>query len=443
VITSDVLQRQKRWLAELIAEALGSDKINYAFVHGLEDPDRIGRDLDVLVQADEIDLAVEVISQQLTKHDWRVRAHRRRNGHFWCFTSATTSGPVLEFDLFPRIRWGLSVLVNRPEAIAERNGFPFDPWAAFVKRVLIQVLAHGVDPIKRSPERLDLSEAERMHVPRHLAARLGAAAGERLWSAIVDRNLDELDTLSPQLRYALLRRSVTQPPTETLRALVDWFANKWATRLSRIPILPVVAIVGVDERRRAAVVEAMLSKAPWMLPVISVEWRRQRLLSSPRRTAPRRGSDTTESPSGRRGRGASLRAIASYVREMSADRREAAQLRLVLHDEDTSDLPMGEPRALSLAGRLSRILPKPDLTVMLVEEAASVPVRSAGVAEGRDEIRQTIRLSTASLVAVVVLPGQESDAADSIVRHIAEWMFSSASGRTPGRPRRSSSKAAG
>ena len=276
-------------------------------------------------------------------------------------------------------------------------------------------------------------------MPRHLAARLGAAAGERLWSAIVDRNLDELDTLSPQLRYALLRRSVTQPPTETLRALVDWFANKWATRLSRIPILPVVAIVGVDERRRAAVVEAMLSKAPWMLPVISVEWRRQRLLSSPRRTAPRRGSDTTESPSGRRGRGASLRAIASYVREMSADWREAAQLRLRLHDEDTSDSPMGEPQASSLAGRLSRILPKQISTVTLVEEAASVPVRSAGVAEGRDEIRQTIRLSTASLVAVVVLPGQESDAADSIVRYIAEWMFSYGSGHPDdpgGHPRR-------
>jgi hypothetical protein len=138
-----------------------------------------------------------------------------------------------------------------------------------------------------------------------------------------------------------------------------------------------------------------------------------------------------------------MRAIASYVRQMSADRREAAQLRLILHDEDTSDLPMGELRALPLAGRLSRILPKPDLTVMLVEEAASVPVRSAGVADGRDEIRQTIRLSTASLVAVVVPPGQESDAADSIVRHIAEWMFSSVSGRTPGRPRRLSSKAAG
>jgi hypothetical protein len=441
VITSDELQRHKRWLAELIAEALGSDKINHAFVHGLDDPDRIGRDLDVLVQADEISLAVDVISQQLKKHDWRVRAHRRRNGHFWCFTSATTSGPVLEFDLFPRIRWGLSVLVNRPEAIAERDGFPFDPWAAFVKRVLIQVLAHGVDPIKRSPERLDLSEAERMHVPLHLAALLGAAAGERLWSAIVERNLGELDTLSPRLRHALLRRSVTQPPTETLRALVDWFANEWATSLSRIPILPVVAIVGVDERRRAAVVEAMLSKAPRMLPVISVEWHRQRLLSSPRRTAPRGGSDTTES--GRRGRGASLGAIASYVWEMSTDRREAAQLRLVLRDGDTSDFPMDEPRALPLAATLSRILPKPDLTVMLVEEAASVPVRTAGIAEDRDGIRQTIRLSTASLVAVVVPPGQESDAADSIVRHVAEWMFSSASGRTPGRPRRSSSKAAG
>jgi hypothetical protein len=377
-----MLQREaeKRRLAELLAATLHSAGVNHAFVHGLDEGGRMGRDLDILVQADQLSLAVEAVRSRMHLEAWRLRVHRRRNGHFWCFAGPSGSDSVLEFDLFPRIRWGPSILVDRPEPLEGQQQFSVDPWAGFVKRILVQLLGDGAERFRRSPERLVVSAAERVHVPPRLRRLFGASSGERLWAAIEDARIDELTLLVPSLRRMLLRRSISQPPRTTVLAMMDWFANEWASRLALEPLIPVVALAGGDSATRRSLARAVAARATGQLPAIDVEvraWPSERLVSP---GWIEDGSDRTTQapsrswPSGGLGPIRLVVLAVDHVIESFLARRDASRLKLVVYERGLLDVIV-DPRtfvpvdndAYWLLLRLSR----PNLVILLIDDAAS------------------------------------------------------------------------
>jgi hypothetical protein len=403
------VQVQKVRLAEVLRDTLRDNGINHAFVHGLEDPGRLGRDLDLLVQTDQLASSVRSVSRRLSRDDWRVRIHRRWNGHYWCFASPRNSNTVLEFDLFPLIRWGPSILVDRPEPLVDGGGFFRDPWAAFVKRVLVQLLAHGSGRFRQSPERLGTSMAEQRVAPVQLRRLFGDRAAGHLWHVILQRNIDELGALAPALRRALLVRSLAQPPRETVTAVTDWALNELTTSFARTPLLPVVAIVGSDETKRVSVADALAAKARDRLPAVSVEMGRLR------------PSNSGLSP-----------AMISRLREIEHDRRAASDLRLVVRHG-----VMGNVRSdarVSTEELPSQAAPGANV-IALLTDTPSLDDIDPRAAEGIVTSADWTRVGRRRTLIVALRPGTPAEAAaDFILGAVADWVFAAvpAEARMPG-----------
>ena len=172
-------------------EAVG---IRYAVVHGLEHyPAFPHRDLDLLVHDHQVERAVDEAQRHFESRQLRFVAQRRINGSCWCFVAARGAGAVCEFDLIPRLRWGPAILVNGPHPLSTIGIFRVDPWASFVKRVLIQLLGGNIAKLATRLDELALSDAERQHVPEMLAGYLGKQLAGTLINTIDGRDIRSFD----------------------------------------------------------------------------------------------------------------------------------------------------------------------------------------------------------------------------------------------------------
>jgi hypothetical protein len=308
---------------------------------------------------------------------------------------------VLEFDVFPRIRWGPSILVDRPEPLVDGSGFFHDPWAGFVKRVLVQVLAHGNARFRQSPDRLGTSMAEQRVVPARLHRFFGDRTGGHLWHTILQRNVDELGALAPTLRRALLIRSLAQPPRETVAAVSDWALNELTTSFARTPLLPVVAIVGSDEANRVSFAEALAAKARERLPAVRVEFGQLRQGSS------------WLSP-----------AVIDRLREIEHDRRAASGLGLVIRHGPMSHVRSDEHASTS--GLPSQAAPAAHVIAVCTDTTGMDDI-DAPPAEGIGTPPNWTRSGRRRTLIVALPAGSSADAAaDVILGTIVDWVFGSA-----------------
>jgi hypothetical protein len=391
------VQDSRTEILSSVAEGWNRSGIGYAVANGLESyPHRLGRDIDVVVDPEHMAEAGEIIHSVLSARGWRIGVRKRAElaQHIGI---CPRTGEALIIDLFSGLRWGPTWLVERVSPGNSLDVFRRDPWVSFVKRVLLHVLVAPALKFSNHPERLRLTEEERLTASKRLPELVGHALASRLLIAIDNQDVTALGTLRSRLRSALVSRTVRNQPLRFLRTTRQWAGTRLAIASSS-PIMPIVSIVGPDGVGKSSVLAEVVHQAQERLRCPKVETRHWRpgvlpslgfFLGRPAHTAatpPRRTA----------GRFGLLRTLYYSVDFLAGyylrDRRVSQDLGLVLYDRGVLDMYVDPLRYGLASGRtlrlLSRFLPRPDLVVLLYDEPGRIRARKAELEE--DEIRRQL-----------------------------------------------------
>lgn len=420
-----------------LVEVFDSAGINYAFIHGLEAfPARTGRDVDLLVQSDQIAAASACAGRHLRAAGWKFMAHRRVNGHTWCFVAPGDSSVVFEFDLIPQLRWGPVILARKPSPTAGIHGLKVDLWAAFVKRILLQLMGGNLVKLERRPEELSLTQEERRKVVPLLKKYLGVSLAATLLAAIERRDFTQLRSLVSELRKTLLLRSLAQRPDRLVAATFDWFRTEVAASPLGKPILPVIALVGVDGVGKSSVIRELGPEMTARLPVLRVQTRHWRPGVLPNlayllKRGPRWEEGQPAPPRRDAGRGGTLRLFYYgadfWLGGWWKDRRAVSQLEAVVYDRCALDMRVDPARFYlddSKSVRfVTKLLPSPDIVFLLHDTPERIHARKCELDVEEIERQQTEWLTLVAQGKVHhVLSVQDSPKA--LAREIVDQLIS-------------------
>jgi len=426
-------------IARELADTFDAAQINYAFIHGLERfPAEMGRDLDLLVQRDQINDAVTAAMRHFHAKNWHFVAHRRMDWPVVCFVAPPDRGIVFEFDLLSRLRWGPVIFVDRPGALGRIDTFKVDPWASFVKRVLIQLLSGNTTKLEQRPDELSITIVERSVLGRVLPDYFGKAVTNSLIRAVDDRDFQALRSLIPSLRRAAIVLSVRRRPGSALASVLDWARNELFVSMFCRRIVPVLGIVGVDGVGKSSLLHHVETEIRTRLPVLAVETRhwRPRVLPPLSRLLGR--DDLWEAgiarpPRRSPGRGQFLR-IAYYGIDYCIgawrDKRAAAQLTAVVYDRCVLDMLVDPLRfglknsaGISLVRRLAR---GPDLVVLLLDNVERIRARKSELEAAEINRQQAAWIALAQkgeVHLVLRVQGPPEALAPQVVDHMIDRFF--------------------
>lgn len=208
---------------EIVAQAWNAEGLTYVIAHGLEGyPNRLGRDLDLLMDQRQAHLALHRASDLLRSLGWTITACppslwgqrlvvlKEEDGHF----------SYIELHTMGELQWALMRFADTREPTSIHLGpFPLSYWATFAKAVLLPLLAGDVN--RFSPAYL--SELKRLGLTAEAIVERGERYfGHRLTSLLVSSALagdvDRLISLRGAARRACLRWILTHP-IPTVRAM--------------------------------------------------------------------------------------------------------------------------------------------------------------------------------------------------------------------------------
>lgn len=387
-ILNDESRRRAR-MAEAIAESWNRAGICHAVAHGLgnysEGP--LGRDLDVLVSSRQRQSALHIAACTCRELGWTLYV-RRKPWVWWTFAFAEGAEKplALEIDYITRLQWGPRALVGSPEPRTRAGPFWIDPWAAFTKRILIQLLGGQVDKLRRKPDDLVVSDLERRQVTRRLADFVGSHLATELLCALDEADFELLERIAPRLRWQLLRRAFWQSPLEFARTSVYWLRLELGLLFPK-RFAPIIALVAPDGAGKSTVIAEAARQIREQMPFTDVVVRHWRpsLLPSLARLAgqPCCPPDTPVQPRRIAGRFHLLR-IAYYLLDFLAgfwfkDLRCSAELKMLLYDRCALDMAV-DPLRYGLSSAwgtrlLWKLIPKPDLVILLYDTPERIHAR--------------------------------------------------------------------
>ncbi len=244
--------RRRLALYRALAETWNHTSVSYGIVNGLSpvDPEWLGRDLDVLVDSEDLGRAVELTVEIMTELEWRPVVKRRPWTTLITGIADFSSKPFsVEIDLFSSQRWFNVRLVDGPRITVDGNTdgvFRFDSWGAFAKQVLLQVLGGDTVRLEREPRRLRLDPASERVISDELSALLGDSLGRATLDAVKSRNFAWLEGNQYRLRRRLAVRALQRRPALTLADSFAWARDELTGRFLADRAAPIVAVVGPD-----------------------------------------------------------------------------------------------------------------------------------------------------------------------------------------------------
>jgi hypothetical protein len=386
-------------VVKAVVERWNRSLVNYGVANGLEGyPQRLGRDVDVVVDRRHLQAACVAVRAVLEERGWRVVVIKYPDlvQHFGIAPSGSES---LIIDLFPGLRWGPVWLVDQPAASHDVDGFRIDPWASFVKRVLLHVLVAPGSKFSGRPEHLLLSDAEHSAASTRLPRLLGAELAARLLSTVEQRDVAGLDVLRPQLRKALVLSSVREAPLRALRTAVQWAAMRVTLAIAP-PLMPTVGIVGPDGVDRTSVLTEVVRQAQERLrcPCVAVRHGRPGILPQLGRYDGKPSLATGVPARRTAGPLGPLRpayyALDFFLGQVFLDRRVSVDLGLVVYTQSALEMYV-DPLHYGLAsGWMMRLLGwgllQPDLVVLLYDEPDRIRGRKPELEE--KEIKRQLDL---------------------------------------------------
>jgi hypothetical protein len=262
--------------ALVLAEALENSGVPYAVTSGLDGfPLSIGRDIDLLVNERDRIAVVRAAAKTFRAAGWEFTSRRRLNGHYWCFAMEDSTRTVCEFDLAGPLQWGPAIFSDSPRPDSKTGPFAVDSYARLVKRLIFPLLAGKDDKLsKLKKDGFVIGEAGET-VSKRLENFFGADLTATFLAAVNAGNADDLFKLAPELRKAVLSRSIRRP-WKLPRAALSRFREKLAVSPFEKPLAPVVAIVGPDGVGKSTIISGLRELLPKLLPVNGVilrHWR--------------------------------------------------------------------------------------------------------------------------------------------------------------------------
>jgi thymidylate kinase len=262
--------------ALLLAEALENSGVPYAVTSGIDGfPDAIGRDIDLLVEERDRLAVVKAAAKAFRAAGWNLASRRRLNGHYWCFAIDDATKAVCEFDLAGPLQWGPAIFADRPCPDTKTGPFAVNSYARLVKRLILPLLTGKAEKVSKfNIDGFGIGEPG-VTVSKRLQDFFGADLSARLLAAVNRRSASDLLSLAPELRQAVVSRSVRNA-WQLPRAAVNRVREKLAVSPLERPLAPVVAIAGPDGVGKSTVINELRECLPQLLPINGVTVRHWR-----------------------------------------------------------------------------------------------------------------------------------------------------------------------
>lgn len=412
--------RIRKQTVEEICRAWNSAGLPYAVLHGLDGyPGTVGRDLDVLILRDRLDDCVRIVRNCMQNAGCVVCIHRRPWAVWIVGYDMSGDVPVgIEIDLLWEMCWGWTRLLHAAslEGPLSRIGpCQVAVEGEFIKTVLFQYLGGNLDRARRQLAVLARRE-DNARCRDNLHDVCGPELAETIWHDLTAGNgrVSRRDLWKVRVRI-LLRGLRVQGLRKTMGGTVRWLRNHLGEVWSP-PVAPIVALVGPDGVGKSTMIDRLARVLPGLLATAGVEVRHWRpgLLPPLAWWSGRRPEPACAPTVPRRvgGRMAWLRTV-YYTLDylwgyVVRDRPAAGRLKVVLYDRHALDMQV-DPVRYGIAGAhwprlLSRIIPKPHVTIALLADADVISLRKQELTV--DELRRQIacwqHLYTEGQVSAVV-----------------------------------------
>ena len=245
------MQCRRKLILEQIALTWNLAEIQYGVVHGLEAyPVQIGRDLDVLLEREDMDRCMSLALKVLKEHGWKPTIHRQPWA-IWIIAYYFDKDGIhaLEIDLFSTLQWGFVLLadsVTEFEDCELKGPFRIDPWGSFVKRILIQILGNNFNRFLSRKDELKISKDELKLISEKLPEYFGNTLSSNLLRALKTNGVMELKKEIFSFRKKMHQRALYNKPTKLIIGSYYWARNELALNVITKPVMPVIALVGPD-----------------------------------------------------------------------------------------------------------------------------------------------------------------------------------------------------
>ena len=200
-------------IAVELVEAWNLSGLRYAIVHGIDDyPEKIGRDLDILVHVED---SAEMLASahQIFKRDGWVAVDPPDMWGKRIVAFSADDG--LEIHTVTGLSWREIELASTPRPTRRRNMFPLDPWASFAKQILMPGFHGDLKKMSSNALALELTDSDRGLIQQALLA-LVLPADEVLADSLLTQSVEDLERLIPTVRSSMVKRSWRRNPRSAI-----------------------------------------------------------------------------------------------------------------------------------------------------------------------------------------------------------------------------------